>query len=195
MGTFAHPLLSTLPCVLVIGNDSKARAQLHRILLHARFRTFVCAQFRDAVELMQFVSVILCHQPLTDLHWKDVLRQAETLREAPSVIVTVPRTTPQDLEDAYQAGVFALPVPYRDTELITLVRRAHTEYRTVRQLQSAHLTGLERFGPLPTPTATKQSEIQDSSKWTKSSSAARFQAPNPTQRELIANPAKSVTAS
>lgn len=195
MGTLAHPLLSTLPCVLLIGNDSKARARLHRILLRSQFRTFVCAQLRDAVELMQFVSVIVCHQPLTDVHWKDVLRQAETLRNAPSVIVTFPRTVSNDLEEAYQAGVFALPLPYPDTELVSLVHRAHTEFQAVRQLQSAHSTGRERFDPFRIPTATAQSEIQDSSKWTKSSSAARFQAPKPTRRELNAGPAKSVTAS
>lgn len=195
MRTFTHPLLSTLPCVLLIGEESKARARFHRILRRAQFRTFVCAQFRDAVDLMQFVSVIVCHQPLTDVHWMDVLRQAEKLRNAPSVVVTVPRPLTIDLNDANQAGAFALLVPYRDAELVALIHRAHTEYQTVRQLQSVHSTGRGRFDPVRIPTATTESEMQEPGKWTKSSSAARFQAPKPTRRELNANPEKSVTAS
>lgn len=177
MRTFPHPLLATLPSVLVIGKESEARSRFHRILRRARFRTLVCAQLRDAIDLMPMASVVVCHQPLPGIHWQDVLRQAEKLQNAPSVVVTIPRPLTIDLDDANQRGVFTLLEPYSESEVTGIIRRAHAEYQAVRQLQSSHTDGRALFEQLRTPVAATTAQAEGKAKWLETSSTVRFGAP------------------
>ena len=194
MRTFTHPLLATLPSVLLIGTESSARARFHRVLRGAKFRTFVCAQLRDAADLMHLVSVVVCHQPLPGIRWQDVLKHAETLRNAPSVVVTIPRPLTIDLDEASQAGVFALLEPYDDTELTTLVQRAHAEYQAVRQLDGAHpdpIATLERFRvAVGAPAA-----VSSPAKWTETASTARFRAAKASRSGAVPDAPEPVPAS
>ncbi len=183
MRTFTHPLLATLPSVLVIGMESKARTRFHRLLRRAKFRTFVCAQLRDAVDLMPLVSVVVCHQPLDGFRWQEVLRQAEAQRNAPSVVVTIPRPLTIDLDEANQAGVFTLLEPYHEAEVSALIQRAHAEYQAVRQLESAHADGLTLFEQLRASPIGVPANMQRENSWPDTSSAVRFQATDRPQRE------------
>lgn len=183
MRTFTHPLLATLPSVLVIGMESKARTRFHRLLRRAKFRTFVCAQLRDAIDLMQLVSVVVCHQPLDGFRWREVLLQAESLRNPPSVVVTIPRPLTLDLDEANQAGVFALLEPYYEAEISALIQRAHTEYQAVRQLQSAHADGLTLFEQLRASPIAAPAATPSESDWPETSSTVRFRAADRLQRE------------
>lgn len=195
MRTITHPLLATLPSVLVIGMESEARARFHRILRRAKFRTFVCAQLRDAIDLMQMASVVVCHQPLPGILWQDVLRQAEKLRNAPSVIVTIPRPLTIDLDEANQRGVFALLEPYHETEVTALIQRAHAEYQAVRQLQSAHADGLTLFEQLRASPMAVPADTRNESDWPDTSSGVRFRAADRLQRESATDLPEPVSVS
>lgn len=193
MRTFTHPLLATLPSVLLIGVESSARTRIHRILRRAKFRTFVCAQLRDALDLMHLVSVIVCHQPLPGIRWQDVLRQAEKLRSAPSVVVTIPRPLTIQLDEANQAGVFALLEPYHEAEVTALIQRAHAEYQVVRHLQSAPAGGLARLDQALLPAATGPADFREPPKWPESSTAVPFRAVSAPRRDPVPDPAKPVS--
>lgn len=193
MRTIPHPLLSTIPSVLLIGAESAARSRLHRTLRRSRFRTFVCAQFRDAAELMQFASVVVCHQPLPDTHWKAVLAQAERLPYPPSVVVTIPRPLTIDLDEANQAGVFVLLEPYDETELSNLIQRAHTEYQTVRELQSPRPVTLKRIDRVRALVRCTPSERKALTRWTESASTASFRTSRSPRREQSGTRLSSVS--
>ncbi|MCC6262552.1 MAG: hypothetical protein IT169_03170 [Bryobacterales bacterium] len=143
---------------------------------------------------MHLVSVVVCHQPLPEIRWQDVLKHAEALRNAPSVVVTIPRPLTIALDEASQAGVFALLEPYDDTELTALVQRAHAEYQAVRQLDYAHRdpsASLEQFRVAVSAPAA----VPPPAKWTETASTARFQAAKAPRSKSFPNTPEPVSAS
>ncbi len=193
MRTTTHPLLSTVPSVLVIGKESPARARLHRALGRARFRAFVCAQLRDAIELMQYTSVVVCQQPLPGVDWKTVLEQAERLRYPPSVVVTIPRPLTVDLDEANQTGVFTLLEPFQESDLISFIIRAHTEYQTVRDLQSIRPAATPRSQRVRALARCGTSESRAVTRWTEAASTASFRTPGPPGSERTKSALRSVS--
>jgi DNA-binding response OmpR family regulator len=94
-------------------------------LLKAGCRTFSCARYRDANDLIKFASVVICEQTLPDGSWRDVLRTAQALTNAPAIIVTS-RLAVGDLraEVLNLGGYDVLPQPYRAEEVMWIVRSA-----------------------------------------------------------------------
>lgn len=122
-----------------------------------------------------------------------MLRQAETLRSAPSVVVTIPRPLTIQLDEANQAGVFALLEPYHEAEVTALIQRAHAEYQVVRQLQSAPAGGLVRLEQVLLPAATGPADFREPPKWPESATAVPFRAVNAPRREPVPDPADPVS--
>lgn len=114
------------PSVLLIGPEDPQRFVLQSILQEARCRTFICARCRDAIDLIQFPSVVICEYSLPDGTWRDVLRAAQALENVPPVIVTS-RPAGGDLwaEVLNLGGYDVLAQPFRAEEVLWIVRSAH----------------------------------------------------------------------
>jgi DNA-binding response OmpR family regulator len=117
------------PSVLVIAPNE--RSSLQSILQKAECRTFVCARYRDALDLIDFASVVICEDPLPDGSWLDVLRAVQVLPRSPALIVTS-RLADNSLwaEVLNLGGYDVLAQPLRAEEVMFAVRGAHRQWRS-----------------------------------------------------------------
>ena len=117
------------PSVLVIAPNE--RSSLQSILQEAECRTFVCARYRDALDLIDFASVVICEDSLPDGSWLDVLRAAQVLRRSPALIVTSRLADNRLWAEVLNLGGYdVLAQPLRAQEVILAVRSAHRQWRS-----------------------------------------------------------------
>jgi DNA-binding NtrC family response regulator len=133
------------PSVLVIASNE--RSALQSILQKAECRTFVCARYRDALDLIEFASVVICEDSLPDGSWLDVLRGVQELRRSPALIVTS-RLADNRLwaEVLNLGGHDVLAQPLRAQEVVLAVQSAHRQWRNGAQAHTCQrpaLTGKE----------------------------------------------------
>lgn len=112
------------PNVLVIASNE--RSVFEAILQKARCRTLMCAGYRDALDLIELASVVICEHPLPDGSWKDVLRTVQAITTPPALIVTS-RLADESLwaEVLNLGGEDVLALPLREQEVTWAVRSAH----------------------------------------------------------------------
>lgn len=122
---------ATPPSVLLVATETNERATLQAILQSAECRTFVCARCRDAVDLIQFASVVICEDTLPDGSWRDVLRTVQAFGRSPALIVTS-RLADNRLwaEVLNLGGHDVLAQPLRAQEVMWAVRSAYRHWRS-----------------------------------------------------------------
>lgn len=125
-GSFVSVMLSheMRPNVLVIASNE--RSAFEAVLQKARCRTLMCTGYRDALDLIELASVVICEDPLPDGSWKDVLRTVQAITTPPALIVTS-RLADESLwaEVLNLGGEDVLAQPLREQEVIWAVRSAH----------------------------------------------------------------------
>ena len=148
MKRHASPFVAAPPSVLLVAPETSERSALQSTLKGAECRTFVCARFRDAIDLIQFASVVICEQSLPDGSWRDVLRTAQTLTRPPAVIVTS-RLADSKLwaEVLNLGGHDVLAQPLRAEEVMRAVRSAHGPHVAPQQT-SVGSSDIPEPGPL-----------------------------------------------
>ena len=134
MKRHASPFVGEPPSVLLVAPETSGRSSLQSILQGAKCRTFICARCRDAIDLMQFASIVICERFLPDGSWRDVLRTAQALTRPPSIIVTS-RLADSELwaEVLNLGGHDVLAQPFRAEEVVWAVRNAHGRYVAPRK--------------------------------------------------------------
>jgi len=147
----ATPPLTAPPSVLLVGPETSERSALQAILQTAECRTFVCARCRDAIDLMQFASVVICEQSLPDGSWRDLLRTVQVQTGPPALIVTS-RLADSELwaEVLNLGGYGVLAQPFRAQEVMWSVRNAHGRYAGRRGTSPGRSATRE---PTPLPAA------------------------------------------
>lgn len=117
------------PTVLLAATESSERTRLLAILQEANCRVFLCARGRDAMEMVEFASVVICEDPLPDCCWREILLRTQSGDRPPPVIVT-PRQSSGDLwPEALNLGAFdVLSQPIRADETMRVVRSAHRRF-------------------------------------------------------------------
>ncbi len=117
------------PTVLLVAEESAERTQLQAILQEANCRVLLCARGRDALELVEFASVVICEAPLPDCSWHDILHRTQESTRPPSMIVTSRQTSGNLWAEALNLGVFdVLAQPICADETLRVVRSAHRRY-------------------------------------------------------------------
>lgn len=131
------------PSVLLVAPETDERFALQTILQSAECRTFVCARCRDAIDLIQFASVVICEDPLPDGSWRDVLQTVQAHGTPPALIVTS-RLADNRLwaEVLNLGGHDVLAQPLRAQEVMWAVRSAHRQWRTVAESDTSQLRAL-----------------------------------------------------
>jgi DNA-binding response OmpR family regulator len=129
--------------VLLVAPETDERFALQTILQSAECRTFVCARCRDAIDLIQFASVVICEDPLPDGSWRDVLETVQARGTPPALIVTS-RLADNRLwaEVLNLGGHDVLAQPLRAQEVMWAVRSAHRQWRTAAENDTPQLRGL-----------------------------------------------------
>jgi DNA-binding response OmpR family regulator len=133
--------------VLLVAPETDERFALQTILQSAECRTFVCARCRDAIDLIQFASVVICEDPLPDGSWRDVLQTVQAHGTPPALIVTS-RLADNRLwaEVLNLGGHDVLAQPLRAQDVMWAVRSAHRQWRTVAESDMPQLRGLLEKG-------------------------------------------------
>jgi len=117
------------PTVLLVAEESTERARLQAILQEANCRVLLCARGRDALEMVEFASVVICEAPLPDCSWHDILHGTQESERPPSVIVTSRQTSGSLWSEALNLGAFdVLAQPICAEETLRVVRSAHRQY-------------------------------------------------------------------
>ena len=117
--------------MLLVAPETDERFALQAILQSAECRMFICGRCRDAFDLIQFASVVICEDSLPDGSWREVLRTLQTLGRSPALIVTS-RLADNRLwvEVLNLGGHDVLAHPLRAQEVMMAVRSAHRQWRS-----------------------------------------------------------------
>ena len=161
MKRHANPLQAATPSVLLIGPDTSERSALQAILQAAECRTFICARCRDANDLMQFASVVICEQSLSDGSWRDVLRTAQMHAWPPPLIVTS-RLADSELwaEVLNLGGYDVLAQPFRAQEVMWSVKNAHRRYIGRQGVSPGHVPTSKQTPLMATTDSVSESRQQ-----------------------------------
>jgi DNA-binding NtrC family response regulator len=117
------------PTVLLVAAESAERARLQAILQEANCRVLLCARGRDALELVEFASVVICEAPLPDCSWQEILHKTQHRERPPAVIVTSTRTSGTRWAEALNLGAYdVIAQPVLADEALRVVRGAHRQY-------------------------------------------------------------------
>ncbi len=120
------------PNVLVIASNERFAFQA--ILRKAGCLTLMCSGYREALDLLQFASVVICEDPLPDGSWLDVLRTLQAVTTPPALIVTS-RLADDRLwaEVLNRGGDDVLAQPLREEEVIWAVQSAHRRWQALAE--------------------------------------------------------------
>ena len=117
------------PTVLLAATESTERMRLQSILQEANSRVLICSRGRDAMELVEFASVVICEDPLPDCSWRDILLRAQSGDQPPPVIVTSRQCSSSLWSEALNLGVHdILAQPFCADETMRVVRSAHRRF-------------------------------------------------------------------
>lgn len=117
------------PTVLLVAADSPERTRLQAILQEANCRVLLCARGRDALELVEFASVVICEVPLSDSSWQDILHEIGRRNRPPSIIMTSRQTANGLWAEAVNLGAYdVIAQPTLPGEALRVVRGAHRNY-------------------------------------------------------------------
>jgi DNA-binding response OmpR family regulator len=147
--------------VLLVAPETDERFALQTILQSAECRTFVCAPCRDAIDLIQFASVVICEDPLPDGSWRDVLQTVQAHGTPPALIVTS-RLADNRLwaEVLNLGGHDVLAQPLGAQEVMWAVRSAHRQWLTVAESDASQYRAVpERVLERRRPAERKQAAV------------------------------------
>jgi DNA-binding response OmpR family regulator len=147
--------------VLLVAPETDERFALQAILQSAKCRMFICGRCRDAFDLIQFASVVICEDSLPDGSWREVLRTLQALGRSPALIVTSRLADDRLWAEVLNLGGYdVLAQPLRAQEVMWAVRSAHRRWRTVAESDSSQYRALpERVLERRRPAERKQAAV------------------------------------
>lgn len=117
------------PTVLLVAGESAERTRLQAILQEANCRVLLCARGRDAMELVEFASVVICEAPLHDCSWQEILHRTQRGERPPAIIVTSSQTSGALWAEAVNLGAYdVIAQPVLADEALRVVRGAHRQF-------------------------------------------------------------------
>lgn len=129
MNRFYKQIAIGQPTVLLVAGESGERSRLQAMLQEANCRVLLCARGRDAMELVEFASVVIFEAPLPDCRWQEILHAMQSMDRPPAVIVTSSQAAGTLWAEAVNLGAFdVITQPIRADEALHAVRGAHRQF-------------------------------------------------------------------
>ncbi len=126
MAKSPHLLQPAPPSVLLVAPEGSQRSALQAILREAGCRTFICSRCCDALDLIQFASVVIVEQTLPNGCWQDLVQAAGELSRVPAVIVATRQADANLRREVLQSGGFdLLAPPFQTEQVLAVVRNAY----------------------------------------------------------------------
>jgi DNA-binding NtrC family response regulator len=127
----SNPSCADTITILSVSPHKEDHDSLQGIFGHSRWRVLPAANLKIGAALLQCgVSVVVCERDLEGGTWIDLLRQAQTVAEPPTVIVTSRLADDRLWAEALNLGAYdVLAKPFDRTELLRSVRLAWEHWR------------------------------------------------------------------
>jgi DNA-binding response OmpR family regulator len=118
----------------------RSRGHVKEVLRRDRWNVCHAQTIREASLVLRErrVAVIICESDLPDGNWKTLLDQSRLLDNVPRLIVTG-RLADEELwtEVLHHGGYDVLAKPYRNDEMLWVVRSAWTAWQASREMECA----------------------------------------------------------